>query len=236
LCGTSAFLYGVVEPKDERVEVDWSRQRIRFYGEAISKPDQPFKEAEQAAWQDGLSYLSESIPKLQGAAWTLNRADHSAIVSQISRGLYSYDTQYFSDGRVRVYLESRLSNAFPEATNETVPDNKELGATHSAIVLKVDSRFDPLPIISVVSETGEVLYSIRDVSREAFAAGLMGRWFKADQGADYRNFIGQNPVVLNSQARAPGVFVVPEAEWSQVAQSNPLLLNQARIAIVASHP
>jgi hypothetical protein len=55
----------VVETLD-RLEINWSTLRIRFYGEAssLASQEEALKSAEKKAWQDGLAYIQGAVRDL----------------------------------------------------------------------------------------------------------------------------------------------------------------------------
>ncbi|MGE0171835.1 MAG: hypothetical protein AB7T49_03585 [Oligoflexales bacterium] len=212
--------------KNDRIEIDWSNQRVRYFGQASSEN---FREAELAAWQEGATYLNTALPKRE-------EKDLLSDVppKRIAQSSYSYDTTYFGDGTVKVYLESKMASLFHQDIAQLRPMTEaDSKAKNSALIVRVGTKATPSALFKIVSGTGQTLYSVENVTKDGFQKNLMGRWFEATGGKSYTDFAGENPVQVDATVSEPGVFVVSESMWNEAMTENPGLLAQAKVAILA---
>lgn len=237
LCAAAGFALSAklvaapVVEKVDRLEVNWSALKVRYYGEATpaemaSEPD--LKNAERKARSEGQSYAAQALKEL-GAP---DLADQAAKAAQEASGAAtSYNTTYFGDGSVRVYLEGSL----PQARGSVVPfQGKTDGAaatTYTGIVLKLDKAAKPRASYQVVDENGGVLFAAADMSESAYRKNLMGRWFRRPSTSELTSAVGANPLVVEAAVQADGRFVVSKASWQQAAEANKPLLVNGQIAL-----
>ena len=101
-----------LEPLYDRVQLNWDTMRIKFYGET-SRQDSA-KQSEEQAIKEGLAYIVEALPSIRLAnleGQYIGAEFSRRVAKKVSRQTYSSKTIYFSDGRVRVDLESSLPKA-----------------------------------------------------------------------------------------------------------------------------
>jgi hypothetical protein len=212
--------------RNDRIEVDWSNLRVRYFGQASSEN---FRDAEQAAWKEGVQYLNEALP-------TATQKNSLAAVpsKRIAQTSYSYDTTYFGDGTVKVHLESKLASLYQQEIPQLRAAAEEDGKTrNSSVVIKVGPAAKPTALFKVISETGKTLYTIEDVTAEGFQKNVMGRWFAQAQGNEYTSFVGENALQIAGSSVEPGVVTVPESTWNELMAENQGLLAQAKVALLA---
>lgn len=240
LSASAAFAGQVVDSND-RMEINWSTLKIRFYGEAsLSDSDtEAYKAAEKKAWHDGLSYASEAVRNLnvsvnEGVVASPDKLTEDArkAAKQVSTSTSSYNTTYFGDGHVRVHLESTLPKALETSgIRFRQKDPSEPAMTqYSGLVLKADKATRPRPIYQVVDEAGTVLYDVKDMAEEAYRKNLMGRWFKRPTPGELGEAAGKNPVQLAAEVRE-GRFVVSRTEWDKALEGHRSLLVNGQVVI-----
>lgn len=226
----------VVE-KSDRIEMDWSAMKIRFYGEAQApNAQETFRGAEQRAWQDGIAYISMNLDKLRDErVETLDgsraEADRQALKT-VTTSTYSVNTTYFSNGKIRVHLENALPRAldpgpvaFKSLTAEKAPTK------NSGLVLRVAGATRPSATYRVVTDQGQAVFEVRDVAKESFEKTFMGAWFQNPSAAELKAVVGSNPIYVDAQADGAGTFRVNQGQWTEALSGNESLLRAARVAV-----
>lgn len=243
LFSASAFAASVVETTD-RLEVNWSTLRVRFYGEATTGATDiagdGLKSAEKRAWHDGLSYVSDAVRNLnisanEGYVASPEKLTEYAreAASQVSKATSSYNTTYFADGTVRVHLESVLPKAL-EAAGLRFRQKEALAPAmtqFTGVVLKTDKTVKPRALYQVVDETGAVLYDVHDMAEEAYKRNLMGRWFKRPSSGELAEAVGKNPLTLEAKALDGGKFQVRRDSWEKALEGHKALLVNGTVAV-----
>ncbi|SME89843.1 hypothetical protein [Pseudobacteriovorax antillogorgiicola] len=218
----------------ERVELNWDTMRIRFYGEA--KQSGSLRDTEKEAVKEGISYIVEALPAIRMAnleQGLLGEQDDRSIVQGVSTKTYTYGTTYFSDGRVRVDLESSLPNALaPQGLDFTKDEPSELNTRNTGIVVELPSAMDPQMIYEIQNQAGESLYRLKDVARSEFAKNFMGRFFDGDSKRRLNYFSGEKPINIKGKSKGDRIIVVDGKEWQSLVDGNYGLLEQAKVAIV----
>jgi hypothetical protein len=242
LCSHNAEGVQLVEHHD-RMEINWSSHKIRFFGE--SGPHENMLKgvdgAEKRAWADGLSYIESSIHDygvsvFESLSTNMEKvsAEAGAAAKSITKSVYSYNTLYFGDGTVRVYLESALPKAL--TTSLIRFRQKEAASTQlmqrTGLVIRLDSRVQPRPRYRVVDETGMPLFDAKDMSEEGFSRNLMGRWYEAPADAESAEFVGKSPLEISATVDPKGQFVVPRQAWNDALEGHKALLVNGLIAVV----
>ena len=98
----------VVEAYD-RFEMNWSNMRLRYFGESASS-GKNLDLAEKEATDQGLLYALANIPKIRGEKG-VSLENAGDIAHAVSKQSFIFNTVYFSNGKVRVELESSLALA-----------------------------------------------------------------------------------------------------------------------------
>lgn len=241
-CATAsgAFAGQLVDTSD-RMEINWSTLKIRFYGEAALSESDPeaYKSAEKKAWHDGLSYVADAVRNLnvsvnEGLVASPDKLTEDArkAAKQVSTATSSFNTTYYGDGRVRVHLESTLPKALETSgIRFRQKDPSEPAMTqYSAIVLKADKATKPKPSYQVVDENGAVLFDVKDMAEESYRRNLMGRWFKKPTATELGEAAGKNPVQLAAVVQ-DGRFVVSRGEWDKALEGHRSLLVNGQVVI-----
>lgn len=226
----------VVE-KNDRVEIDWSAMKIRFYGEAQApNAQETYRGAEQRAWQDGIAYISMNLNKLRdGRVEALDgsrsEADRQALKS-VTTSTYSVNTTYFSNGKIRVHLENALPRALDPGPVAFKSLAAEKGRTkNSGLVLRVAGTPRPSATYRVVTDQGQAVFEVRDVSKESFEKNFMGAWFQSPSPAELQAAVGSNPIYVDAQVDGAGTFRVSQGQWTEALSGNESLLRAAKVAV-----
>ena len=101
----------------EVASINWSTRKIRFVGKAWPQTsEEGLVSVEKRAFADGLAiaakalhrqYAQQQDTSLEAPAPAAPQSV-SQVIKRMSRSAYVYHTEYFSDGSVRVSMESRL--------------------------------------------------------------------------------------------------------------------------------
>lgn len=237
----AAFAAPVIEIYD-RLEVNWTTLRIRFYGHAASSDSYgAYKNAEKKAWQDGLAYLQEAIRQLNNH----NQIDHATsdnmapnqlknLINLAVKSTSSYSTTYFADGSVKVILENQLPKMF-----ETIGirfRQKEPSAftslQYTGIGIRLSRAIRPSAQFKVLDENGGLLFEVQDMAEEAYRRNLMGRWLKRPATAEIQEIIGNNPAMIDAKALADGKIQVEKEAWDSLLEGHRTLLVNGIIALI----
>jgi hypothetical protein len=238
---TIVFAKQVVE-KSDRMEINWSTLRIRFYGEAKTNvgTDSDFKTAEKKAWRDGLRYITGAVrniyitqnENLFGDMELLSEAANSAANS-ISTSTFSYDTTYYSDGKIRVHLENLLAKAIgSDAIRFRLKEALDPGMIqHSGVLFVLDEKVSPSATYKIVDEDGETLFDVNEMAESSFKKNLMGRWFINPRTSELDSSVGSVPVKIPVQAKGNATFVTDRKNWEKAIEGHKALLRSGRIAL-----
>ena len=219
----------------DRVQLNWDTMRIKFYGEA--RKSDSVQEAERMAVKEGISYIVEAIPAIRLATLEgglVSKRSSADIAKKVSTKTYSQKTTYFSDGRVRVDLESSLPNALaPEGVDfaKDEPDEEMGHATGLQISLK--APMDPQIMFEVQDEDGDSLYRLKDVAKSEFSKNFMGRFFQSVDRSKIKYFIGAKPLKINGKLKGDRVIVVSSDAWESLLKDNYGILERAKVAVVS---
>ena len=225
---------------DDRLEVNWSTLRLRFFGQAaVGSGAEGFKQAEKDAWHEGMAYASEAVRSLNmtlvaatGTGADESSEDAAKALKQIASSTHSYNTTYVADGTVRVHLESALPKALSlsglhfrqREAAELVP------AQYTGVVLRANASTKPRALYSIVDEHGDVVFDVRDMAQESYKKNLMGRWFRHPTGDELEGAVGKNPLAI-AVVPKDGRFVVRRQEWDEAIHGHKSLLINGTIAV-----
>jgi hypothetical protein len=218
----------VVESFD-RFEMNWSTMRMRYFGE--SAPGKNLDIAEKEATDQGLLYALANVPKVRGEKGvSVENAEN--IAHAVSKQSYVFNTIYFSNGKVRVEMESSLALALDPGRKPYVSPSEAEGdgASGSGVVIEVKGVKTPLVVGEIHDSSGDLVYSSQDVSPDAYRKQLVGRWFYQNS-SELKNFAGAEPLRVEAEYR-DGKFIVDKNAWNEVRKSTPKLLNDGRVAFV----
>jgi len=227
----------VIEKRD-RVEVNWSTLRLRFYGEAApGRSDLHAKERQ--AWKEGLKYVTEAVRNLNIAAneaGTPNPDELSAAAKvaarRVEKSTFSYDTTYFADGSVRVHLENALPKALlmPGIRFHQKDAASVSMSEYTGLILQADKSVSPRATYQIVDETGAVLFDVHDMAEEAYRKNLMGRWFRQPTANELASAVGRSPIRIAATA-IDGKFQVKRSDWEKALEGHHSLLTNGLVAI-----
>lgn len=236
--GSRLYAIPVVE-KYEDIEIDWGRLRVRY---ASGVPvgtgeDASFENLEKKAVSQGILYLKDRIEKfhmsqLVGGQVDEKTAQISAELASknVAKSTYVYQTDFFSEGNVTVFLENHLTKALLRGDLFFAKNESELDQAHfSGLVLRSRSYVAPRAFYQVVDETGKVVYEIKDVQKAGYEKNLMGRWFSQLSRDELLKYAGPKPLSIEFEANSKGQFVVLGNVWNQIVTSNAELLKNAKI-------
>lgn len=232
-----AFAQPVVESY-ERFELNWSTMRLRFFGEAAVGTDtDAYDAAEKVAIEDGLQYALNQLTRMrqQEGVESSSEGDNpsSQVAHELTKQAYVVNTTYYGDGRIRVDLEGQMSKAFESAATKDgfrLDEPTAKSSDASALVLEIKDSQGPQLIREIVSPTGEVLYSPRDVARSAYRKNMLGRWFY-QSSFELKNFSGKTPLVIEASA-SEGKLVLSKDSWTSILEQHPRLIQEAKVAFV----
>lgn len=222
----SAPALGVaVIEKNDRFEIDYSAQRVRYYGEAVVQQadgDAAMKAAERRARLEGLEYFASSSAKVLPFK-----------AEGVKDNTTSFVTNYYGDGSVRVYLETSLTSVAPKDISFAQKGLADASAVPtSGIVFAVDKKAKPAAVYQVVDESGAVLFEARDMAEAAFRERLMGKWLERPGEKDLAAAVGAHPTRIALKAISPGKFQAARSEWEAlIKEGRPHLVN-GRVALV----
>lgn len=237
ICLTGSTQLSAVEsdPIHDRVSLNWDTMRIRFYGEAQRK--ESAKTSEESAIKEGLSYIVEALPSIRMATLEgqyLGEEFAKSIAMNVSRRTANRKTTYYTDGRVRVELESSLAQALaPEGLKlaKEAPNTELNGAT--GLVVLLDAPMDPQMIFEIQDEDGDSVYRLKDVASSEFEKTFMGRFFKSASSRSLKYFVGDKPLKIKGKLKGDRTIVVSEDEWDDLVDDHYGILERARVAVVS---
>lgn len=220
----------------DRMTVDWSNMKIRFYGFAQKTTEKDLGEVAGQALSEGLLNIKSSVEGYHNNKLGKKEASPSGQEAGklIARTTYAYHTEYFSDASVRVHMENALPRAFP-ADNYTFANPLNLEAaegTFTGLVLRLDGKTEPRPVYQVVNEIGQVLFDITSVVKEAYEKNLMGKWYVNPTRGELASAVGAKPVSLEAKVIESGKYLVQGSAWHEALKSSQSLLSHSKIAVI----
>ncbi len=239
LFGQSALAAALIE-KNDRLEINWSTQKFRFYGEAtIGVGQDSYKDAEKQAWRDGMSYVSDAVRSLnllineaEGVSADRLAEDAKTAAKQVAQTTYSHSTTYFGDGGVRVLLENQLPRALDSSAikfrrQEAV---EPILNQYTGIIFKLSASMKPAPAYQIVDEEGKVLFDVKDMAAVSYRKNLMGRWFKRATQDEILEAVGKGPIEVPAKP-VGGKIVVSRNDWENLVGGHQGLLVSGLIAL-----
>lgn len=229
--------------KDERMEINWAKHRVQFYGQA--KPSgislsEDYKTLEKRAWKDGMTYISKKAREIHIAAYEpldfppkRLAASADTAAQNITQSTMSINTIYYGEGGVRVILENSLVKIFESESLKFAQKEAGIpGATqYSGIILALDQQTPARAFYQVVDEEGKILFDYRFVAEDSYRKNLMGRWFRDPNPGELLEAAGLQPVTLSAQVVRDGVYKVTRSEWDQAILGHRGLLAMGMVTI-----
>lgn len=224
----------------DRLKVNWGDMRVDFYGESqAAVENEDFKQVEIRARADAMATAKARVIEFYNEHMKKNNLPFSAEAAgrageAVAKSPRSLRTEYFSDGRVRVYYESSLALALPSLGQDFSAQTKQPldQSMFSGLILRTEKSLAPRASYQVVDETGRVLYSQKDVLEEAFNRNLMGRWFQNPSRKEVSAAVGTKPISINFEVDEQGRFRVQGSAWQEAMGASQAVLQNARIAII----
>ncbi len=231
LTASSVFAQRVVENVD-RFEMNWSTMRLRYFGESAT--GKALDLAEKEATDQGLLYALANVPKIR-AEKGASVDGASDIANAVSKQSYTYNTVYFSNGKVRVELESNLALALDPGRKPFAPvETNDSAEAPTSLVIRVSGLTQPSLVEEIKDSSGETAYSSQDVSPEAYRKSLLGKWFYANS-PELRSFAGSKTHEIEATYQN-GRLVVEKSSWESFKKGGAKALRDARVAFVLSRP
>jgi hypothetical protein len=220
----------------DRFELNYSTMRIRFYGEANADFSQKgFEGLEKTATDDGLLYALTSLAKVR-VQKGLQADNPGDIANELTKQAFVANTIYFTDGRVRVELESSLAKALDRGLNEFNGEEPKASASDStSILIQVEGIKVPILNSEIRSSEGELLYSPLNVAKSAYKKQMVGRWFFKNS-TELKSYIGVKPVLIEAKAEPGKSLVVSKESWEKLKAEHPRLIEEAKLAFVLPLP
>ncbi|MCB9229891.1 MAG: hypothetical protein H6618_09790 [Deltaproteobacteria bacterium] len=227
-----------------QIEFDWSRMRLRFYGEYQPQPMEKnvdYAQARAKAVGNGLMMARDKIAEyhrqhLLSLGENADVAGESGLSGgeRTAKASWVASSEYFPDGSVRVQMESVLSRALlKQSLNLPVQTPPEVPADSrfTGLLLRCSQATAPVAFYRITDESGQLLFSIRDVASSAYEKNLMGRWFTDPGAQELSQLLGPRPASLDVTFLEKGHFRVHRAAWDQMMEGQRHLLERAQIVI-----
>ena len=239
LASTSSILAKPVTQKEGRIEINWSTMKLRFYGEVMpgSTSGVDYNALEKKAWTDGIFTMVRQLPeyRMRNDFYRLENEPELAkeAAQRVARTTYSVNTEYSSDGNMRIHMENSLARALDPGEMEF--DREEISNSenyNTSLVFEIEGSPSPTPIYEIVDENGDAVFRVTDVARKAFEKRLMGRWLARPGKAEIVKLGGKNPVSVKLTHEFGTKFIVDREQWDSATDGNQGLLEAANIILV----
>ncbi len=220
----------------DRFELNYSTMRLRFYGEAtVDFAQKGFEGAEKIATEDGLVYALAALAKVR-AQKGLSEEASAALATELTKTAYVFNTTYFTDGRVRVELDSSLPKAMDPGVKDFLGEDPAAQPSEgSAVVVQISGLKTPFLQTEIRSTDGELLYSPKDIAKSAYKKQMTGRWFFKNSG-ELKSYVGAKPVEIDAVAEGDKTLIVTKESWTKLKTEHPRLLEEAKLAFVIPGP
>jgi hypothetical protein len=229
--------------KLDRMEINWSKQRVQFYGQANPSDlamGEDYKSLEKRAWKDGLSYIAKKARDLHIAAFEPLEfspkslaASADAAAQQVTQSTMSINTIFYGNGGVQVVLENSLVKIFDSANLRFSQKEANVsGSTqYSGFVISLDQSTPARAFYQIIDEDSKILFDYRFIAEDAYKKNLMGRWYKNPTPSEVLESAGVQPVTIAAQVVREGVYRVSRVEWDQMVYGHKGLLAAGMLMI-----
>lgn len=239
---TALWAAPIIE-KIDRLEINWSKHRVQFYGQANPSElvlGEDYKSIEKRAWKDGISYISKKARDLHIAAFEPLEfnpknlaASADAAAQNVTQSTMSINTIFYGNGGVRVVLENSLVKVFDSDNMRfTQKEANVSGSTqYSGFIISLDRPTPARAFYQIIDEDSTILFDYRFVAEDAYKKNLMGRWFSNPTPTEVLESAGLQPVTIAAQVVREGVYKVARAEWEQMVYGHKGLLAAGLLTI-----
>lgn len=218
---------GPLVEKYGRIELNWSKQRINFFGLG---DEGSFTASEEAAWKDGLSYLVENLPKIRSGYKSLGSDAGKIAAHKVASSTYRVQTIYYTNGAVKVVMESLLAKALlPTGISFDREHPLDSGSRNSRIVIRLAEPIKPSPLFRIKAGR-EIVYSYHSVARSSFEKMLLGSVYIDDGRRAGELGLGENPVIIDGSIES-GDIIVSEDDWRSAKLGNEALISKAFVSL-----
>ncbi len=213
-------------------EVNWTTLRLEFAGLADAGSDvKNTKDIEKLAWKNGVGAGTQVLGEFFDQQLPDRKADTENAKKNLRTSLYSVNTTYYSNGRIRVDLEVPLAKILnvADAGTQSLTHNKEK-AEHTGIVIKVPEGMVPTPYYTLVVG-GKPVFDFRYISKEGVQKNLAGRWIRKPKPSEWKSFVGEDPLILNGQTNLTNAQIdIPAGDWDRLVRGgDSRLMSQGQI-------
>ena len=241
LCMLVSPAQAVVQQAD-RLEVDWARQKVRFFGEAKVGKDaagvkDTWRKTEQAARYEAMQWVEQKAPQLLKEKFGIQNTTEA--IAALKAAL-SHNTIYAKDGMVRIVFDSPIADVLGASASAlagtSVDTGSESGASSSprntGFVVKVAGVPTPIADYRIVDEDGKNLFDASKVQAAAFKKNLLGRWVKGSAGLSAKDMAGPSPAVVRARLGDDArTLVVSRKDWDEAVAGNRLFLSKAELIL-----
>jgi len=216
-------------------KLNWSTGRFEYIGAAAElQRDKSYKEVEGSIWKSARDDIAITLPSIRelyegpgetGAKWS------KIAVARVQKNLVSKKTVYLPDGAVAVKLLAEAGDFFyAEGQSET--DSPLAPATGcSGVVFRLATAEKPMPYYKIVDKTGNILLSLDNISKAAYAKNLMGRWFRSPSASEVQEVAGGKSMEFQAVVAARGVLRIDSPEEAKNLAACRDALAQSRIVL-----
>lgn len=230
--------------KSDRVEINWTKHRIQFYGYAqpsvLGGGKDDFKAIEKKAWKEGIAYIAKKsrdiyMANFEELDFTPKQLTDQAqkVAQSVAQSTMSTNTVYYPNGGVQVILESNLTNIMASADLKfSQKESGMTGTTHfSGIFIKLDRATKPRVFYKIIAEDGKLLFDYRSIAEDSFSKNLSGRWVVRPSEAEIEDLSGLQPLVVEAQVISDGLFQIRRQDWENATLGHRGLLSSGAILI-----
>lgn len=221
----------IIEKKG-RIEINWTTQRLTYFGESASDTatEPTYREAEQRAWRDGFSYLETALVEAKAAGIvedSLGNEQWKQQAKTIAKASSSINTTYFADGKVRVLLEANVDGSLIKKGAAKEAQSSEGQTTGVVFVVSGDAR--PTPYLRLETANGKVVFNTAERTVDGKRFG--GYWFRSNARSQVSAVVGKNAVEIEAHAGKDGI-VIPTEVWESKVKPLQPLLESGKVAIL----
>jgi hypothetical protein len=199
--------------RDGRYELNWTTGKVRFYGVGhATQDDENYRNAEQAAWADGLKAAEKHMPIiLANRVGPVERLQVEKL-SKLAQSTISISTTYFGDQRVKVLLEAPMQ----KMTSQLVASREQPGPLTSdaqSLIINLPKGAQPAVFVRVIDEHGRDMLTPAEIIAAAHAGAPLARWYSHEAQVAEKHSQDQEPAVISAVMPKRGVIRVQSSDW-----------------------